>query len=353
MKTLPDARPEAVYIHIGHGKTGSSFLQSALALSATTLAQHGLFYPIQDSTAAEAHKGHITGGNVTARRLKLDELPEPSGPGQRLLLSSESFFFYLHRNAESFQAEYARVFGDTPLHVLLYLRDPVDHAVSAYQQSIKRGGYAGSLAKKLDAYTLPQHTISVISALQDMGAQLTMHNYSRCRDTLVQTFEDWLGLPTDSLTRPENAQVNRSLTRAELEVQRLVNKHLSKRVGGSTGRFASDPLCNELPDIKSETPPLDPADLQRFLTRMQEEFSDPSYTTLVPEEARPRVGTLEEHAARFPAPPENPQDTVYTFTQAQLEVLMHSLTRPLLHNAEQRQKRKEAGRKKGNRQNAD
>ncbi len=344
MKTLPDARPEAVYIHIGHGKTGSSFLQSALALSTPTLAQHGLIYPIQDSTAAEAHKGHITGGNVRAQTLDFDQLLDVAGPGQRLLMSSESFFFYLPRNAETFQAEYARVFGDTPLHVLLYLRDPVDHAVSTYQQSIKRGGYTHTLAKKLEGYTMPQHTITVISALQAMGATLTIHNYSRCRDTLVQTLEQWLDLPGDSLTRPEYAQVNRSLTLAELEVQRLVNKNLAKRIGGSTGRFASDPLCNELPDIKSETPPLAPADLQRFLDRMQEELSDPTYTALVPEAARPHVGTLEEHASRFPTPPENPQDTVYTFTQAQLDVLIHAMTRPLLRNAEQRQKRKKAAR---------
>jgi hypothetical protein len=107
-------------------------------------------------------------------------------------------------------------------------------------------------------------------------------------------------------------------------------------VAGNAGRFASDPLCNRLPQIRSETPPLPQQDLDRFLTRMQAELADPAYTALVPAAERPRAGTLEDHADRFPTPPEDPADAVYSFTQAQVEILVEALTRPLLKAAPQK-----------------
>ena len=57
----------------------------------------------------------------------------------------------------------------------------------------------------------------MLGGLRDMGAEVTVLNYSRHRDDLMTTLERWLDLPDGALTRPETGQVNRSLTMAELD----------------------------------------------------------------------------------------------------------------------------------------
>lgn len=329
--------PEAVYLHIGHGKTGSSFLQSALALSQPALAKHGIIYPIEADAAEAAGKGHISGGNLRAKAGALTGIVRKTQmqPGQRLLISSESFFQYLVRHADAFADEYRAVCGDAPLHVLCYLRDPVDHAISVYQQKVKRGGYTGTLAESLDSYEILARTVAVLGALRDMGAQVTVLNYSRHRAGLTATLADWLGVSETDLTLPETGQVNRSLTMAELELQRLMNIQL----GGAARRFVSDPLCNLAPEMRSETPPLDRAALETFLNRVAAQIEGPEYQALVPADERPKTGSVADHIHRFPASAPAAEDRVFQFTGRQLEILAQALSAPLARQQQVRRKR--------------
>lgn len=312
-------RPEAVYLHIGHNKTGSSFLQSALALSEPALTAQGLAYPISAKQAQTARKGLFNGGNLHGRPGKLSELmqsgPEDGGfKGQTLLISAESFFFYMLRDLNGFLDEYRSACPDLPLRVLLYIRDPLDHAVSQYHQRVKRIGYSGSLADSLTSYDTPASVARIINRLRKSGAEVTVLNYSRHRAALITSFETWLGLPEGSLTLPDQRQVNRSLTRAELELQRALNAQLGK----AARQLLADPLCTALPDLRADTPPLSRAALDSFLTRMQEMTHTPAFQRAVPEAERPHIGTVEDHIARFPDPDD---DTPLTFTAAQLELL--------------------------------
>lgn len=51
-----------LYLHVGHGKTGSSYLQSALALSQDALRDNGIFYSLNE-VGRRAAQGKITSGN--------------------------------------------------------------------------------------------------------------------------------------------------------------------------------------------------------------------------------------------------------------------------------------------------
>ncbi len=53
-----------LYLHIGHGKTGSSSLQTFLALNKDNLKEYGIFYP-EHVSFSNAEKGFITSGNLT------------------------------------------------------------------------------------------------------------------------------------------------------------------------------------------------------------------------------------------------------------------------------------------------
>ena len=53
---------EEIILHIGHGKTGTSYLQSCLALNRQKLLDIGIDYP-EDRSFKSAKKGEITSGN--------------------------------------------------------------------------------------------------------------------------------------------------------------------------------------------------------------------------------------------------------------------------------------------------
>jgi hypothetical protein len=315
-------RFDAVYMHIGHGKTGSSFLQSTLALSQEALEQHGFTYPLRDEVAQKARKGFITGGNLRAQPGGLTALAEalPEEAAGKLLISAESLFRYLERNGEAFLEEYQQLFPGVPLHILCYVRDPVDHAISAYHQKVKRSGYTKTLEDSLGQYLLPSRTIAVLSVLKAGGADITVLNYSRHSKDLLGSLAGWLGMPGEVLTTPDVRRVNRSLTNAELELQRRMND----RLGSRASRFVSDPLCNQLPDIRSETPPLSREALEAFLTRIADEIATPEYQALVPEAERPQTGTVDDHIGRFPAEPDQ-----LVFTPGQVQVFVDAIARVL------------------------
>lgn len=308
--------PDALYLHIGHNKTGSSFLQSALALSAPVLDQHGLAYPISAKRTQTAQKGLFNGGNLQGRPGKLTDLVQTGSgaEGQRLLISAESFFFYMMRDLDGFLNEYRSACPGLPLHVLLYIRDPLDHAVSQYHQRVKRNGYAGSLGDSLASYDTPASAAGITTALREAGAKVTVLNYSRHRDALITSFETWLGLPADSLTLPQQTQVNRSLTGAELELQRALNRQLGK----AARQLLADPLCAALPDLRAGTPPLDRDTLERFLTRMHDMTSSAEFRAAIPEAERPHIGSVKDHIDRFPSPDDA---RPLSLSPAQLELL--------------------------------
>lgn len=316
--------PTALYLHIGHGKTGSSYLQSALALSLPALEAAGFCYPIDDDTARSAGEGHISGGNFQARPGAFAALAETGrvAPDKACLISAESLFYHILKTPDTIGEEFARLRGPTPaqvpLHVLLYLRDPLDHAVSTYQQSVKRGGYTGTLSDSLAKYRMPAQTLRVLEILGTTDAQVTIRNYSRHKSRLLGTLEDWLGLAPETLRTPPVGQVNRSPTRAELELQRLLNMSGARQ----SARVVSDPLCNQLPDIRSEQPPLSSQALTAFLETMQTQIGDPAYAAAVPEAERPQIGAPADFEGRFPDPTELPD---YSFSPAQLQVLAEAI----------------------------
>lgn len=49
-------------VHVGHGKTGTSFLQSIFALNKEVLKEHGFHYP-EHPSEKKAAKGLISSGN--------------------------------------------------------------------------------------------------------------------------------------------------------------------------------------------------------------------------------------------------------------------------------------------------
>lgn len=241
-----------LYLHIGHSKTGTTWIQAAAALSQQALLARGVFYPTFGATRSP-DSAEIELGNASTAALTLSRFAATlgaAGPpdGRRgVLLSSEELFVQLNALADpAGVAAAAREAGFDAVHVLLFIRDPMEHAASLWQQYLKRAGGSAPVEPFFEKYAVPAR---VAEFLESYGAHpaftVTVCNYSRHRSALLEVVSQWLGIAPDIWTTARVATLNRSLTAGELAFQRALNRHL-----GKAGVLLSDALCERLPDLR-------------------------------------------------------------------------------------------------------
>lgn len=297
------------YIHIGHGKTGTSAIQSYLARARLRLAELGFDYPEHTSFEA-AKKGWVTAGNGF---LCLEDDFRVSKPS---VFSSETLF---HKFSEpgALTSVVGRV--DGPVTLICYTRDLVDLATSVWGQRIKRGGET----RPLDQFLLEDDSLhyealdAMFGFAADAGVGLILRNYSRRSERIVEDFLTiMLGEKAKTLIEAspiEDKVINRSLTRAEIEFQALFNAHY----GLGSARFISDRLVNALPHIPAEKLKI-AAETHSALLQRYEPAIERINSRLDPDEAI-RVDRPME------ADGKSDESGQFRFSREQLEVLAGSI----------------------------
>lgn len=230
-----------VIIHIGHGKTGSSYLQSILALNVERLEENGIHYPDHKSLSAAA-KGHITSGNgslLTEGKVDIEK-------HERVLFSSEALFSDL-LGSEILK----KIAQKYKIKIILFSRNIFEHSFSRWAQSVKRGGLTSDLDSYLQSHPVGPHSkiLEWISSSEKLGFELALRNYSVHKKDLRSIFlRDIFGCETDDLKihNPPSLKVNRSLTSFEYDIQRVFNFVEGER----SSKYISDPVVNKLPNIE-------------------------------------------------------------------------------------------------------
>lgn len=228
-----------VILHVGHGKTGSSYLQSLLALNVSFLNQKGIAYPFHRSFEGAA-SGFISSGNgkiLSVENIEAHDYPKVLFSGEQLfstLLNSDllSILAYGHK-----------------LRVILYTRDVVEHALSRWAQGVKRGGLKSDvdsylLSKPIGPYPL---VADWIDKSKSLGFDLVIKNYTKNKKNITSRFmlDAFNGeVESSELVLPVSERVNRSLTNSEYEVQRVFNAAFGKK----TSKYLSDFLVNKFPN---------------------------------------------------------------------------------------------------------
>jgi hypothetical protein len=298
-------------LHVGHGKTGSTAIQSALALSEDALRDRGVAYP-QGPEREAAVAGNVTSGNGMPKALLSRAEAALRGDADRIVFSNETLFRKLQAD-EALLDALARL-GAT-LEFVLFIRDPLGHALSSYGQSIKRGGATHDLPAFLAQYAMPGRVETFLDLASSRGIPVRVLNYSRHANDVVGAFAALLALPPDCFRAPPRARINRSLTRAELRLQRAFNAALKVENKG----FISDAWCNALPDVQSELPFLSREDYARFAARMEPQLASANARLPVAERY-----AMESYDEVF-GPGAGEGDDLFTFSGAQLDVVARAL----------------------------
>lgn len=245
------------YFFIGTEKTGSSHLQSVLALSRSQLSAARVAFP--PGTPHDERcmaRGEISAGNgrqfasalqrgdLAAARAQLIQAArhaEQAG-SDRVVVACEWLTAVL---AEPRALEHCLTLleevGATSVSMLLVLRDPLEQCLSLYKHRAKRGT-AGDIDTWVErgGYQLPADLASLREQLDDRGVELVVRRYDREPGWLDRIFfEEWLGVPTPQITLP--GSVNPSLTLSELVLVRQMAETRPALVGPLFDALAAVP----------------------------------------------------------------------------------------------------------------
>ena len=269
-----------LFLHIGHGKTGTSAIQSALAIASEDLAKRGINYPIQQSLRDRASRLEITSGNweptpEISLSDQLIDLAEKNHAESRIILSSESLFWLIPELIQN------KIHWDMhiDLHVILAVREIEEMLSSEYQQRVKRHGDAMPLEQFLRArhFVSSHHAkaAEVIKLMAQTNIKNTIINYSKHKQDiskLIFTIIDAVDLyPANQMA---GAVINRSLSRKELEILITINALYFSRFPWISARI-SDALIKNQPKLEAQQCKIAKQQLQKVY-----ETNDPYLKTI-------------------------------------------------------------------------
>ncbi len=235
---------DAILLHIGIHKTGTTALQSALRQVRAQLAQHGVTYPKTTdgpALAVRSLQGNELGWEPTKSLKELRAIwnrfaSEVSPLPGRVLVSTESFCTATDRDA----ARIVRDLGAERVHVVVGIRAFGPLLTSSWQQYLKTGRSMQFERWLREVLADPPATTSTPSFWRRNDIPRLLDRWSRLvgseritviitdpaqRMTIPDTFERLLDLPPGLLSQATaSARSNRSLSAAEAELLRQVNQ---------------------------------------------------------------------------------------------------------------------------------
>ncbi len=250
-----------VILHIGHGKTGTSYLQTLCVRNRGLLRKSGIKYP-SHSSDVPARAGQITSGNGSLIHDKSWKYSQ----GSRVLLSDENLF---HSLASVDKLQDCVLSRFAKAKVILYTRNVIDFLASAWGQAVKRGGCVQDLNTFLLSFNDSHHqkVLWWLKACKELKIPIQVRNYSSCKSNISQVFfRDVLGFTPKSSDLQDSSKplVNRSLSFVELEIQRVCNSLID-----DSSKYISDELVNRLPEIKADTPSIHDSTYDKIVTEYE------------------------------------------------------------------------------------
>ena len=287
-----------LFLHIGHGKTGTSAIQSSLAIASDDLNKQGISYPIDPSLRDRASRLEITSGNwqPNPEASLLDQLiaiGESNQDQSKTILSSESLFWLvpeLIQNKSNWEKH-------IDLHIILAVREIEEMLSSEYQQRVKRHGDS----MPLEQFIRARHFISshhekaaeIISLMSQANISNTIINYSQHKRDISKLIFKLIGAeklyPEDQVS---GAIINRSLSGKELEILIIINALYYNKYPWISTRI-SDALIKNQPKIEAKQCKINKEQLEKIYEK-NDSFLKTINASLDPNEQLTSIATLKE-----------------------------------------------------------
>ena len=295
-----------LFLHIGHGKTGTSAIQSSLAIASNDLAGQGISYPIQQSLRDRASRLEITSGNwepnsEVSLSDELLEITKNNGDNSKIILSSESLFWLipeLIQNKSKWE-------NNIDIHIILAVREIEEMLSSEYQQRVKRHGDSMPLEQFLRArHFISSHhakAAEIIDLMSQSNISNTIINYSRHKRDISQLIFKCIGAeelyPADQMA---GAIINRSLSRKELEILITINALYYRKFPWISTRI-SDALIKNQPQLEAQQCKLAKPQLEKVYEK-NDAYLQIINACLDPNEQLTMLATLSHEATQVSSP---------------------------------------------------
>ena len=295
-----------LFLHIGHGKTGTSAIQSSLAIASNDLAEQGINYPIQQSLRDRASRLEITSGNwepnsEVSLSDELLEIAKNNGNNSKVILSSESLFWLipeLIQNKSKWE-------NNIDIHIILAVREIEEMLSSEYQQRVKRHGDSMPLEQFLRArHFISSHhakAAEIIDLMSQSNISNTIINYSRHKRDISQLIFKYIGAeelyPADQMA---GAIINRSLSRKELEILIMINALYYSKFPWISTRI-SDALIKNQPQLEAQQCKLAKPQLEKVYEK-NDAYLQIINACLDPNEQLTMLATLSHEATQVSSP---------------------------------------------------
>ena len=229
-------------LHIGINKTGTSALQVWLSTNRAALAECGVAYPDQFTEMHGHHPlsrriGAARGDDVTVAKIRA-EVEDARDGANLAVFSSEHFHTLVDLDA------LVRIFPPVETRVLLYVREPVGHIVSWYQQAVQSRATTVTLTEFAQLHHRSQSEL-LDRWVAAYGSNITVRLFDRVALTGHDIVTDFLGTVLPDLDPADFRAVgerNRSITGNLLFLKRLLNLFLTdaeaREVATETGAVA-------------------------------------------------------------------------------------------------------------------
>ena len=245
---LPATQPlpsDAICLHIGVHKTGTTALQAAMADARSELSDLGVLYPgrrqahhASAQAVMERAWGWANRGGIVRDKAQFDKVVDAAKAWpRRVVVSSEH---YCEANDE-IAARIVEAFGRERLHVVVTLRSLGRLLPSSWQQYLKYGllrtyedwledAFDDERTQKLSPSFWRRNRHDVIAERwasllgPDRVTFIVLENVDR--SAMFRTFAQLLDIDEEVLTSRMELTSNRSMTAQESELLRLVNHHV-------------------------------------------------------------------------------------------------------------------------------
>ena len=307
---LSAVKKAKLFLHIGHGKTGTSAVQSSLAIASERLLKKGINYPIHPSLRDRSSQLEITSGNWAPNpevNLTHDllRIAENNHDSRSTILSSESLFWEipeLIKNKQEWQ-------NYIDLHIILAVREVEEMLSSEYQQRIKRHGDSMPLEQFIRArkFISSHHekAAEIIDLMAQSGTANTIINYSKHKRDISQMIFKLIGAEEAyPAERMDEVIINRSLSRKELEIMITINKLYYNKIPTISTKI-SDVLIKNQPKTEAKMCKIIPQQLEKvyatnfsFIETINLHLNQSEQLSTSPQESTPQSSTEREQKIR-------------------------------------------------------